>query len=128
MVGTWSPQLQYQHGVRVGLMQEGRASKGAGGSVWITDFAVMPNCTNMVLSTSSRQLLFYDLSTQIYKCHSKLYGKMSISTHRSSLFLTTRTYKFNIEQHTDCINDDDDDTVYLLYFRLALYTSLLGLL
>ena len=56
---------------------------------------------------------------------------MSISTHRSSLFLTTRTYKFNIEQHTDCINDDDDDdddTVYLLYFRLALYTSLLGLL
>ena len=75
MVGTWSLQFQYQHGVRAGMIQDGNKTKG-GGSVWVTDFAVMANCTKMVLSTSSRQLVFYDLSTQIYKCHCKLYGKV----------------------------------------------------
>ncbi len=70
-MATWNLQLHLQSGVRLDSHVMGKMK----GSVWITDFAVMANCNKMVLSTSSRELIFTDISTKNFKCQYRIHGK-----------------------------------------------------
>lgn len=42
--------------------------------MWVPDFAVMTDCNKMVMATSSRELVFSDISTQNYKCQYRVHG------------------------------------------------------
>ena len=50
------------------------ARKGRG-TEWVTDFAVLANCNKVVLSTTSRELVFGDTSTPNFKCQFRVQGK-----------------------------------------------------
>lgn len=77
MVATWSMQLHFQSGTQLDKGTLGKMkTKGA---VWITDFVVMSNCNKMVLATSSRELIFTDISTQSYKCQYRVHGKYNVT-------------------------------------------------
>ena len=44
-------------------------------NLWVTDCAVLQDCNKLVLSTTSRELLFYDTSTTVFKCQYDLHGE-----------------------------------------------------
>ncbi len=68
-MSSWSPNLQLQGGKRVG-------EEGGGGRsrVHVTDCAVMDNFNKLVVATTSRELMFFDLTTTAYKCQYKVHG------------------------------------------------------
>lgn len=76
-MGTWNLQLHFQSGTQLDGITVGKTK----GAVWITDFVVMSNCNKMVLATSSRELIFIDISTQNYKCQYRVHGKIIATTH-----------------------------------------------
>lgn len=47
-------------------------------NLWITDVAVLSSCNVLVISTTSRELNFYDVSSNVYKCLYRLCGKYGI--------------------------------------------------
>ena len=75
-IATWSPSLQLQRGMsaRTDFQASRRVPRGKRSSVWITDCALMSDSYRLVLATTSRELLFYDLSTATYKLQYRLYG------------------------------------------------------
>lgn len=48
--------------------------KSGGGTEWVTDFAVLANCNKIVLSTTSRELVFGDVATPNFKCQYRVQG------------------------------------------------------
>ena len=75
-MGTWNLKLQFQQGIKLdssGGMEQGKTKT----SVIVTDFAVMTNCNRIVLSTSSRELVFYDMSTRKFQCQYRLHGRLA---------------------------------------------------
>ena len=46
------------------------------GTLWVTDCVMMTNCNKLVLSTNSRELMFYDISTTLYTCQFRLHGNL----------------------------------------------------
>lgn len=77
MISTWSPSLQLQRGVSLG-----EGGRGRGKAVWVTDCAMMTNCNKLAMATTARELLFFDLSTTVYKCQYKVYGTLHLmDTH-----------------------------------------------
>jgi hypothetical protein len=77
-MATWNPHLQFQRG----SMLDPPATAGkARGTEWVTDFTVMANYNKIVLSTTSRELVFGDVSTPIFKCQYRIQGeKMKLLT------------------------------------------------
>lgn len=91
-MATWNTQLHFQRGM---MLEETTTASGSGGggggcvggvgggsgktnkstAVWITDFVVMANCNKIVMSSSSRELVFSDVSTQSPKCQYKVQGE-----------------------------------------------------
>ena len=57
--------------MHVSGVTEGKAK----GKFQVVDFALMSNCNKIVMSTSSRELIFCDVSTRIYKCQYRVHGK-----------------------------------------------------
>lgn len=99
VVATWNLQLRFQHGIQLDGVVVGKTK----GAVWVSDFVVMVNCNKIVLSTSSRELIFFDISTQNYKCHYRIHGKIQSRTHTKSVLLTlTSTSAFLVYY---CPND-----------------------
>ena len=62
------------------------------GTLWVTDCIIMTNCNKLVLSSNSRELLFYDISTTIYNCQFRLHGEMMCSLSSSSMLFTIILY------------------------------------
>ena len=78
VAGVWTTSLHFQRG---SMLDEG-LDRGVGqkvakkGTLWVTDCVVMSNCNKLVLSTNSRELMFYDISTTLYTCQFRLHGKL----------------------------------------------------
>lgn len=45
------------------------------GMEWVTDFAVLANCNKIVLTSTSRELVFGDIATPNFKCQFRVQGK-----------------------------------------------------
>ena len=43
-------------------------------NLWVTDTAIITVASILVVSTTSRELNFYDVSSTVYKCQSRLCG------------------------------------------------------
>lgn len=77
VAGVWTTSLHFQRG---SMLDEG-LDRGVGqkvakkGTLWVTDCVMMSNCNKLVLSTNSRELMFYDISTTLYTCQFRLHGK-----------------------------------------------------
>ena len=78
LITTWSPSLQVKKGVavnsRASVVSRGQLCWVKRMKLWITDAALMSEANMLVVSTTSRKLIFYDVSSVIYKCHSKIRG------------------------------------------------------
>ena len=78
MAGVWTTSLHFQRG---SMLDEG-LDRGVGqrvakkGTLWVTDCVMMTNCNKLVLSTNSRELMFYDISTTLYTCQFRLHGNL----------------------------------------------------
>ena len=71
-MATWSQQLHFQRSM---LLDAPPTAGKAKGTEWVTDFVVMSNCNKMVVSTSSRELVFSDVSTQSSKAQYRVNGQ-----------------------------------------------------
>ena len=82
VAGVWTTSLHFQRG---SMLDEG-LDRGVGqkvakkGTLWVTDCITMGNCNKLVLSTNSRELMFYDISTTLYTCQFRLHGEAKIYT------------------------------------------------
>ena len=80
VAGVWNTSLHFQRG---NMLDEG-LDRGVGqrvakkGTLWVTDCVTMANCNKLVLSSNSRELLFYDISTTIYNCQFRLHGELFV--------------------------------------------------
>ena len=78
VAGVWTTSLHFQRG---SMLDEG-LDRGVGqrvakkGTLWVTDCVMMTNCNKLVLSTNSRELMFYDISTTLYTCQFRLHGNL----------------------------------------------------
>ena len=77
VISTWSTGLELQKVTFINkqasdISQQLKQKKMM---VWVTDIAVLSNCNTLVISTTSRELLFYDVSTSVYTCQYKLRGE-----------------------------------------------------
>ena len=81
VAGLWNMSLHFQRG---NMLDEG-LDRGVGqkvakkGTLWVTDCITMTNCNKLVLSSNSRELMFYDISTTIYNCQFRLHGNYIMS-------------------------------------------------
>lgn len=71
-MATWSLQLHFQRG---SLLDAPATTGKSGGTGWVTDFAALANCNKIVLSTTSRELVFGDVATPNFKCQYRVQGK-----------------------------------------------------
>ncbi len=59
-------------------LQGGKSVIGGGGgrsAVQVTDCAVMNNCNKLAVATTSRELMFFDLTAADYKCQYRVHGE-----------------------------------------------------
>lgn len=97
-------------------MVGGRDGVGRG-VLHVTDCAVMQNCNKLVTATTSRELMFFDLTTAAYKCQYKVYGtyvcmyvcQCVTSCHTSYFYATTIT---DLPYMALCLNYSYDAKVY----------------
>ena len=80
---AWSAVLELQKATDIASCQStaelNQSSKLKKMTVWVTDTAMLTSCNILVLATTSRELLFFDVSSNVYACQYKLRGE-SLST------------------------------------------------
>ena len=69
---------------------------------WVTDMVYMRNTQNLALTTSNREIYFYDISTPVYTIEFCLYGKMLQKClfifEFSSVFMVRREKSFGLKE------------------------------
>ena len=67
--------------------------------MWVTDAVAMPNVHKMALSTTNRDIYFYDMSTPIYTSQFHLCGecnKRRFTQQKPVLFVALLIFHFEI--------------------------------
>lgn len=82
IITTWSPSLVIQKGNIADQTASVFTQSYLGGPsrrscLWVTDTTLLVSANILVVATTSRELAFYDVSTSVYKCKSKLISKLN---------------------------------------------------
>ncbi len=82
--GVWSSSLHFQRGfILEGSTDSHTVTRGTSGpTLWVTDCTLMADCNKLVISTTARELLFYDISTTIFTCQYQIHGEITCSIRK----------------------------------------------
>ncbi|KAL5473894.1 hypothetical protein EMCRGX_G028458 [Ephydatia muelleri] len=110
VITSWKTNLHPQRSVTVhGELLSGLSAHTKRRALWITDTVLMPDCNKLVVSTISRELCFYDLTTSLYNCQYKV---LELPCAPISL-----TYYHNLESHQSyLLYGDELGSVTILTF------------
>ena len=73
----WSPELELQRTVEMeGCLSNDRSAQKRHIKMWVTDAISLPNVHKMAISTTKREIFFYDLSTPTYSVQYHLCGEL----------------------------------------------------
>ena len=79
VITTWSTSLELLKGTvmddKATEIDRAQLARLKRSNLWVTDMAVMSQCNVLVVSTTSREFDFYDISTTVYKCQYRLCGE-----------------------------------------------------
>ena len=79
VISTWSVSLEPQKytmmddNLKAGDYTQPAKQKKV--TMWVTDTALLRSCGVLVIATTSRELYFYDISTNVYTCQYRLCGE-----------------------------------------------------
>ena len=83
VITTWSQSLMIQRGTivddKASMVSRAQLARLKRSNLWVTDAALMTAANILVVSTTSRELNFYDVSSSVYKCQSRLCGMFDIT-------------------------------------------------
>ncbi len=79
VITTWSPSLVVQRGTvvddKASEVTRSQLTRLKRSNLWVTDSTLMTSVNMLVVSTTSRELNFYDVSSTVYKLQSRLCGE-----------------------------------------------------
>jgi WD40 repeat protein len=72
VIATWSSNLQLQKGTivddKAAIIDHNEFSRSKKRNIWISDATIIDTYNLLVISTTSRELNFYDITSNVYKC------------------------------------------------------------
>ena len=92
-ISVWYPSMQYERYYVISDDNEDTSGQKRRFKMWVTDAIYMPNCQKIAISSTSRDIRFFDTSTSQYFEEYHLFGKCGfyrinerVSLLRSTIF------------------------------------------
>ena len=77
-ISVWYPSMQYERYYVISDDNEDTSGQKRRFKMWVTDAIYMPNCQKIAISSTSRDIRFFDTSTSQYFEEYHLFGKYSV--------------------------------------------------
>ena len=77
-ISVWYPSMQYERYYVISDDNEDTSGQKRRFKMWVTDAIYMPNCQKIAISSTSRDIRFFDTSTSQYFEEYHLFGKCSV--------------------------------------------------
>ena len=113
MIGVWSTELELQRAIEMENNSESeRTSSKRHVKMWITDAVTMPNVHKMAISSTNRDIYFYDMSTPKYTPQFHLCGENNCYQYKCDVVLISMLTEELSMKGVSVFNKQKLNTIY----------------